>query len=124
MVSNDCGMAHAAAGVGARVVTVFGPTNPRFLGPYGSRSVVIYNKPNCGPCYPEPNFYRCPHERRCLTEISQDSVAKVIFRVLIDDYPSAEEEVGDGVFCSPIPFVGKDASREIAERKGSGEPDD
>lgn len=41
VISNDTGPMHIAAAVGARVVALFGPTDPRLVGPYGAGHVVL-----------------------------------------------------------------------------------
>jgi hypothetical protein len=41
VVANDSGIAHLAAGLGAPVVVVFGPTDPRVWRPRGPRVVVV-----------------------------------------------------------------------------------
>ena len=41
IVANDSGIAHLAAAVGARVVALFGPTDPALWGPRGARVKVV-----------------------------------------------------------------------------------
>ncbi len=50
LVSNDSGPMHIAAGMGTRVVALFGPTNPREWGPIGSGHRVLYPGLDCRAC--------------------------------------------------------------------------
>jgi heptosyltransferase-2 len=69
VVSGDTGVAHLAAALGVRVVTLFGPTDPRLSAPRGRTTVVTHPVP-CAPC-----FYRsCPIEHPCLDGISPERV--------------------------------------------------
>ncbi len=67
LLCNDGGPMHVAAGVGTPVVAVFGPTEPKWWGPYGpGHSVVILEDFPCRPCGDLCKFDR-PY---CLTELS------------------------------------------------------
>jgi heptosyltransferase-2 len=69
VVSGDTGIAHLAAALGVRVVTLFGPTDPRLSAPRGRTTVVTHPVP-CAPC-----FYRvCPIEHPCLDGIAAERV--------------------------------------------------
>lgn len=69
VVSGDTGVAHLAAALGVRVVTLFGPTDPRLSAPRGRTTVVTHRVP-CAPC-----FYRsCPIEHPCLDGIAPERV--------------------------------------------------
>ena len=69
VVSGDTGVAHLAAALGVRVVTLFGPTDPRLSAPRGRTTVVTHPVP-CAPC-----FYRsCPIEHPCLDGIAPERV--------------------------------------------------
>ncbi len=69
VVSGDTGVAHLAAALGVRVVTLFGPTDPRLSAPRGRTTVVTHPVP-CAPC-----FYRvCPIEHPCLDGIAAERV--------------------------------------------------
>lgn len=69
VVSGDTGVAHLAAALGVRVVTLFGPTDPRLSVPRGRTTVVTHPVP-CAPC-----FYRtCPIEHPCLDGIAPERV--------------------------------------------------
>lgn len=48
---NDSGPLHMAAALGIPVVTLFGPTDPRRTGPYGSQRGVITTEVACRPCF-------------------------------------------------------------------------
>jgi heptosyltransferase-2 len=69
VVSGDTGIAHLAAALGTRVVTLFGPTDPRLSAPRGRTTVLTHPVP-CAPC-----FYRtCPIEHPCLDGITPEHV--------------------------------------------------
>jgi heptosyltransferase-2 len=70
VVSNDSGAMHLAAAAGARVVAIFGSTNPRWTAPLGDRTRVIWRREVCAPCYRR----RCPIGEVCLTRITVDDV--------------------------------------------------
>jgi heptosyltransferase II len=78
LVTPDSGPAHLAAAVGVAVVTLFGPTDPRLTAPRGPRVTPIWRKPSCAPCF-RP---RCPIDHRCLTEVSEEEVARTVLGVL------------------------------------------
>ncbi len=50
-IGNDSGMNHIAEAYGVPVVTIFGPTDPRFgFAPHGSKSVTLSKELWCKPC--------------------------------------------------------------------------
>jgi len=70
LVSGDTGVAHLAAALGTRVVTLFGPTDPALTAPRGALAAVVANPVPCSPC-----FYRvCPIEHPCLRGIEPAAV--------------------------------------------------
>jgi lipopolysaccharide heptosyltransferase I len=76
-VTNDSGSMHLAAALGRPVVSVFGPTDPLWVGPYGQAQAVVRVDVPCAPCYLR-TLRRCPHEHRCMTDVT---AAQVIARV-------------------------------------------
>jgi heptosyltransferase I len=50
MISNDSGPMHVAAALGKPLVAIFGPTEPRRTGPYGSLDDAIRVSLPCAPC--------------------------------------------------------------------------
>jgi len=76
LVSGDTGVAHLAAALGTRVVTLFGPTDPALTAPRGATAAVLAHPVPCSPC-----FYRvCPIEHPCLRGIEP---AAVLERALV-----------------------------------------
>lgn len=68
-VSGDSGAAHFAAACGARVVVVYGSTDPALTGPAGA-TPVLGPRPWCAPCYRKA----CPFHLRCLAPLAIDAV--------------------------------------------------
>jgi len=60
-VGNDTGPMHIATAVGTSVVAIFGPTDYRRSGPYGSQNTVVRsnNDLGCSPCHPGRNPGGC-----------------------------------------------------------------
>jgi heptosyltransferase-1 len=81
VLSNDSGLMHVAAALGRPVISIFGPTNPVQVGPYGQpRSVVRLDLP-CSPC----NFRRlsqCPHSHACMRDLPIDMVMDRLREIL------------------------------------------
>lgn len=50
MVSNDMGLAHIAAAVGAPTIVLFGPTEPTTTRPWGENVTVLQRDARCGSC--------------------------------------------------------------------------
>ncbi len=76
-VTNDSGSMHLAVALKRPVVSVFGPTNPVHIGPYGRPEAVVRAAVPCSPC----NFRRlseCPCDHACMRQVS---VAMVIERI-------------------------------------------
>jgi heptosyltransferase II len=70
MICNDTGPRHMAAAFGVPVVTVFGPTDPRWteieFDAERKLSVSVF----CGPCQKK----RCPLDHRCMTRLTPGMV--------------------------------------------------
>src|SRR5438876_9089538 len=80
-VTNVSGSMHVAASLGKPMVSVFGPTNPVHIGPYGrSESVVRANLP-CSPC----NYRRlsqCPFDHACMKQVTSTMVLERVWNIL------------------------------------------
>jgi heptosyltransferase-1 len=76
-ITNDSGAMHVAVAVDVPVVTIFGPTNPIWIGPYQRPDAVVRAGVHCSPC----NLRRlrdCPHGHACIQNVT---AAMVIDRV-------------------------------------------
>jgi len=72
-VGGDTGPMHLAVAVGTKVVTMFGPTDPKRNGPYGQHTVLLAPVP-CQGCWQ----HNCPKKMDCLATIGVDEVYKSI----------------------------------------------
>jgi len=66
VISVDSGAMHLAVAVNAKVLALFGPTNPKAQGPYGDEHKVIYKGVQCSPC----------RERNCPKKICMDLITE------------------------------------------------
>jgi heptosyltransferase-1 len=72
LVCNDSGPMHLAAALGTPVVALFGPTDPRKVGPYGKGHTVFKIGHDCSPC----SRSRCVQGGACLKAIPVEEVAE------------------------------------------------
>lgn len=87
MVSMDSGNMHLAAGVGTKVLSIFGPTHP-YLGfaPYLQNDQIIQNiELNCRPCSVFGNKPCFRGDRACMERISENEVFE---RIQKEDFVS------------------------------------
>jgi heptosyltransferase-2 len=86
-VSNDSGLLHVAAALGAPSIGIFGPTSPWHWAPLNSlaATIKVADQLPCQPCH-KP-VCRLGHHR-CMEEISTDQVFKAIQQAL-DAVPAA-----------------------------------
>jgi len=85
-VGTDSGLAHLAAAVGKRAVTIFAPADPSRVCPYGQRALVVTPAKDCSPCYLYPweatkPALRC-REPFCIREVSVEQVQDAVMRAL------------------------------------------
>jgi ADP-heptose:LPS heptosyltransferase len=91
LVTGDTGPMHLAAAVGARVVAVFGPSDPVRYAPRDPRHRIVRIDLPCSPC----NRIRLPPERcvghtpDCLTGIDVDMVYRAVEMTLDRDERAA-----------------------------------
>jgi len=79
MVTNDTGPRHFAAAFGIPVVTIFGPTDPRWSETLYVRERQVRNEINCGPCMEK----KCPKKHhKCMTELKPDRVKQQVDELL------------------------------------------
>jgi ADP-heptose:LPS heptosyltransferase len=72
-VTNDSGPMHLAVALDRPVVTVFGPTDPLWIGPYRRSGAVLKADPPCSPCYLR-ELRRCRYDHVCMQAVSADAV--------------------------------------------------
>jgi len=79
VVCNDSGLMHLAAAVGARVISVFGPTHPGEKKPLNEGSVAVWKGEGmaCSPCYRDGVFPSCDHVD-CLRRITPQEIFQLI----------------------------------------------
>lgn len=75
-IGGDTGMMHLAALAGKPVLAIFGPTDHKINGPYGSIHRIIRKELPCSPCKNKD----CK-ERRCLGEITVEEVFESVLEM-------------------------------------------
>jgi lipopolysaccharide heptosyltransferase I len=74
-VSNDSGPMHLAVALNRPVVSVFGPTDPVWAGPYRHMDSVLRADLPCSPCYLR-RLSHCPNHHACMELVSASDVIK------------------------------------------------
>jgi heptosyltransferase-1 len=72
-VTNDSGSMHLSVALGKPVVSVFGPTDPLWIGPYGRPHAVVRAQVACSPCYLR-KLCACPNDHACMREVTPGMV--------------------------------------------------
>jgi ADP-heptose:LPS heptosyltransferase len=87
-VTNDSGSMHLTVALGRPVVSVFGPTDPLWIGPYGRPDSVVRADLPCAPCYFR-QLHACPHDHACMNGVTSGMVIDRIERILAADRRTA-----------------------------------
>ena len=77
LVTNDSGPLHIASALRVPVVAIFGSTEPRSTGPFGTHSIVLRRDLPCSPCH----LRACPIDHRCMTRIHPEEVLDAVIRL-------------------------------------------
>ena len=78
-IGNDSGPMHLAASCGTKVIGLFGPTNHKRFGPYGSNCITLRKEPDCSPCAKESCKFS---NYKCIDQISVDHVMAIARQML------------------------------------------
>jgi lipopolysaccharide heptosyltransferase I len=85
-VTNDSGPMHLAVALDRPVVSIFGPTDPVWAGPYRRGGAVLSTELDCSPCYLR-ELRRCNFGHACMVNISASAVIERI-GVIVAKLPS------------------------------------
>lgn len=80
VVGVDTGLIHAASIQGTATLTLFGPTDPTIVKPFGPYSEIIHNTVECSPCLGYDHSYTCTNNK-CMQGISVDLVLDSILQI-------------------------------------------
>ncbi len=82
-MTNDSGPMHLAVSLDRPVVSVFGPTDAIWIGPYHRPNAVVRADLPCSPCYLR-QVSQCPHEHACMTKVTPAMVIERMERILVE----------------------------------------
>jgi heptosyltransferase-1 len=80
-VTNDSGSMHLTVALERPVVSVFGPTDPVWIGPYGRPRAAVQAGVPCSPCYLR-KLRDCPHDHACMKDVHAGMVIERIEEIL------------------------------------------
>jgi heptosyltransferase I len=80
-VTNDSGPMHLAVALDRPVVSIFGPTDPVWAGPYKRDGAVLRVDLPCSPCYLR-RLSDCPNGHACMTGVSAGAVIELADGIL------------------------------------------
>jgi ADP-heptose:LPS heptosyltransferase len=80
-VTNDSGPMHLAVALGRDAVSVFGPTDPIWAGPYGRSKAVVRAGVPCSPCYLR-RLSECPNNHICMKDVAAAAVIERVDAIL------------------------------------------
>jgi lipopolysaccharide heptosyltransferase I len=83
-VTNDSGSMHLTVALGRPVVSIFGPTDPVWIGPYGRPGAVVRADLPCAPCYLR-KLKSCPRGHACMTEVRPEAVIERVQHILMPE---------------------------------------
>jgi ADP-heptose:LPS heptosyltransferase len=115
----DSGLAHLAAAVGKRAVTIFAPADPDRVCPAGNRDLVVQPNCSCCPCFEYPWSSTRPKmshaEKLCINDVRVEDVLAAVKRGLDQTTPTRHPErsegsrVGETFSASRDPCITRDA---------------
>lgn len=82
LLSGDSGVMHIAAGLGVPTVSLFGPGRVKKWAPRGDCHIVINKELPCSPCTTFGTTPPCPHDTRCMRDITVDEVVNAVTKLL------------------------------------------
>ncbi len=85
-ITNDSGPMHLAVALDRPVVSIFGPTDPVWAGPYRRGGAVLRTELDCSPCYLR-ELHRCNFGHACMVNISASTVIERV-EVIVAKLPS------------------------------------
>ncbi|HXW25117.1 MAG TPA: lipopolysaccharide heptosyltransferase II [Xanthobacteraceae bacterium] len=91
-ITNDSGPMHLAVALDRPVVSVFGPTDALWIGPYGRPDAVLRADLPCAPCYLR-ELRHCRHGHACMEEITAAAVIARMEATLADARAEALQPV-------------------------------
>jgi heptosyltransferase I len=80
-ITNDSGPMHLAVALDRPVVSIFGPTDPVWIGPYRRANAVLHADLECSPCYLR-KLKHCHHGHACMLSVSAPAVIERAERIL------------------------------------------
>ena len=95
-VTNDSGPMHLAVALGRPVVSVFGPTDPIWIGPYRRADAVLRAGVPCSPCLLR-QLSRCRNDHGCMEKSPRPAVIERMER-------RARQRAGTGAATSAAKF--------------------
>ncbi len=88
-VSNDSGIMHLAAAQQVPIAALFGPSNPKWVGPWGVKARVVRLGLPCSPC-----FYYSPKPMVCPANLNYKCMRELPLELVLHETRELIKEVG------------------------------